>query len=367
MLFAGSLSAQLVATDIGAGVTANDLAAALVGPGVTVQNVSFTGATNSAGLFAGGTGIIDFEDGIILSSGDIGLVVGPNTVPNATAILGIAGDGDLDLLSGFPTFDATVLEFDFVPNGDHIYFNYVFSSEEYNEYVGSPFNDVFAFLVNGTNCAVVATPPVPVEVNTINNLTNSALYIDNTGGILNTEMDGLTIKLTCDSPVVPFATNHMKLAIADASDPILDSNVFIQFGSLTTVDPDEYACPLSHGYWKTHLEVWPVDSLFLGELEYDDMSLLELLHMPTRGDASINLAKQLIAAKLNLALGSEPDPIADTVDFADALIGADLLPMGVRTRTALGQDMDAVKDILDDYNNGLLTTNCITLDVWLEE
>ncbi len=369
MLSTGLTWAQLVTSDLTV-VTPNDLAASLVGPGVSIHNVAYTGSGVPAGLFAGGTGIIGFEDGIILGSGDIGMVVGPNTSGGTSVDLGAPGDADLTALAGYSTWDATVLEFDFVPNRDHIYFKYVFASEEYNEYVFSGYNDVFAFLVNGVNCAVVGEPPVPVSVNTINNgynndgvgAVNPAQYINNDTGALDTEMDGLTVVLTCDSAVTPFATNHMKLAIADAGDQIFDSNIFIQFGSLTTVDPDEYVCPLSHGYWKNHLDVWPVSDLYLGDLLYGTPALLELLGAPTRGDASKNLAKQLIAAKLNIENGSNPDPVADAVDEADTLIGANVLPMGVRSKTALGHDMNQVKDILDDYNNGLMTTNCITVE-----
>jgi hypothetical protein len=366
---AGLSSAQLVTSNLTA-VTASDVAATLVGPGVSINNIAYMGSDISAGLFWGGSGIIGFEQGIILSSGNVGLVPGPNISTGAGAVLNTVGDADLNLLSGQTTYDATILEFDFVPNGDHIYFRYVFSSEEYNEYVYSSFNDVFAFFVNGTNCAVVGDPPVPVSVNTINNgylnngvnASNSALFINNDTGLLNTEMDGLTVVLTCDSPVVPNATNHMKLAIADASDRILDSNVFIEFESFTTVDPGEYVCPMSQGYWKNHMASWPASDLYLGDWEYGAPALLALLQAPVKGDASISLSKQLIAAKLNIANGSDPGPVEDAIDEADALIGASTLPAGVRSKTSRGNDMNQVKDILDDYNNGLMTTNCATLD-----
>ena len=97
---------------------------------------------------------------------------------------------------GASTFDAAVLEFDFVPTTSQVQFNYVFSSEEYNEFVNLGFNDVFGFFVNGTNCALVGEPPVPVSIDTINGGSNASLYIDNTGGQLETEMDGLMVALT---------------------------------------------------------------------------------------------------------------------------------------------------------------------------
>jgi hypothetical protein len=223
-------------------LTPEKLVDALVGQGITFSNVTYTGADQAAGTFSGGSGIIGFESGIILSTGDIANVVGPNQVDNVSADNGTAGDADLDALSGYPTNDAAVLEFDFVPDGQSITFDYVFASDEYNEFVHSEFNDVFAFYVNGVNCALVNSDPV--SINSINNgypfdtdpRENPLYYINNDlddgGGSINTEMDGLTVVLTCSAAVNAMATNHIKLAIADASDSILDANVFLQQGSL---------------------------------------------------------------------------------------------------------------------------------------
>ena len=217
---------------------------------MTISNVTYTGANGAAGTFAGGTGIIGFEGGIALSSGAIANVVGPNTTPDVTTENLTSGDLDLNslLTGGLLTQDAAVLEFDFVPVGSTVTFNYVFASDEYNEFVNTQFNDVFAFYVNGTNCATVGSPAVPVSINTINNgdpfgttpNSHPELYINNDlqdppgGNTLDTEMDGLTTVLTCESPVNPGVTNHMKLAVADTSDGSYDTNVFLQAGSLTT-------------------------------------------------------------------------------------------------------------------------------------
>ncbi len=62
---------------------------------------------------------------------------------------------------------------------------------------------------------------------------NSSLFVDNTDASLDTQMDGLTVVLTCTAAVTPNATNHMKLAIADGGDGILDSWVFLAKDSLT--------------------------------------------------------------------------------------------------------------------------------------
>ena len=141
-----------------------------------------------------------------------------------------------------------MLEFDFVPVGDSLSIRYVFASEDYNEYVGRVFVDVVGFFVNEQNCATVNGDPV--SVNTINNgnpvqpsivPSHPELYINNDlqdgGGSINTEMDGLTVVLTCVASVTRGGPNHIKLAIADVSDSANDSNVFIKSGSLISDPP----------------------------------------------------------------------------------------------------------------------------------
>jgi hypothetical protein len=229
-----------VATSDPGGPTPLQLAQALVGAGVVVSNVTYTGAPEAAGTFTGGEDIIGFEDGIILSTGHVLTVVGPNQAPNATTVHGTDGDEQLNTLSGQTTLDAAVLQFDFVPNDDQIFIEFVFSSEEYNEFVDQGFNDAFAFFVNGSNCARAANN-LGVSINTINLSSNSAQYRNNDfgGSTIDTEMDGLTVVLICESSVLPGQTNTMRLAIADAGDASYDSNVFIKGGSLTTIPPND--------------------------------------------------------------------------------------------------------------------------------
>ena len=47
-------------------------------------------------------------------------------------------------------------------------------------------------------------------------------------------MDGLTVVLTATAQVNADQTNHIKLAIADAETIRMDSNVFIEAGSLSS-------------------------------------------------------------------------------------------------------------------------------------
>lgn len=251
LIGAPAASAAVMTQSLGVGdLTADQLASELVGPGVTVSNAQFTGADTAAGTFSGGgTGpgaTIGFDEGVILSSGAIASVPGPNDADDTTAANGQAGDADLDSLLpvGQTSQDAAVLTFKFTADASSVSFQYVFSSEEYNEFVGTGFNDVFGFFVNGTNCATVGGQPV--SVNTVNGgkpfgtgASNPSLFRNNDPNdpgppTIDTQMDGLTTVLTCVAPVFP-TENTMKLAIGDVGDSSLDSNVFIEAGSLTTV------------------------------------------------------------------------------------------------------------------------------------
>jgi hypothetical protein len=250
VLFApGPLHAGLSVQDQNTpGVTPTSLAQSLAGAGVTISNVTYSGTNESSGQFQGGLSIIGFEEGVILSSGFAVDTIGPNTSDGTSRDIGTPGDPDLTALSGFPTFNATVLEFDLVPQADTLTFQYVFASEEYNEFVNTQFNDVFAFFVNGVNCATVGSPPVPVSINTINNgnpfgnppVSHPELYRNNDlndpGATIDAQADGLTVVLTCTAGVNAGVVNHIKLAIADSSDPILDSYVHLRANSFVSTN-----------------------------------------------------------------------------------------------------------------------------------
>jgi len=113
--------------------------------------------------------------GIILSTGNLNQFSDPQATFNSTD-LGLAGDPDLNaLVAPVLTDDAIVLEFDFRCASDSVEFEFLFSSEEYNEYANSTFTDVFGFFVTGpgfapnTNVALIPGTTTPISINTINN------------------------------------------------------------------------------------------------------------------------------------------------------------------------------------------------------
>lgn len=235
------------ATTIGSAMdTPENLVANMLGSGVTFSNVSYTGSNLASGYFTGGVSAgIGMESGILLTSGFATNVTDSNTSDGITGENYLAGDSDLDgLIPGFTTLDATVLEFDFqlAAGETEVYFNYVFGSEEYNEYTNNVYNDVFGFFFEGANIALIPGTSTPVAINTVNggnplgtDESNPHLYNNNDDGNLPFEYDGFTNVFTAQATgLTPEQDYHIKLAIADAGDSILDSGVFIQAGTFST-------------------------------------------------------------------------------------------------------------------------------------
>lgn len=237
----GVVKADTVVTSIVSGTTVIELAESIVGDGISISSVTYTGAPEAAGVFTeSDDSVFGFNSGLILSSGSVDSIVGSNTASGTTDGFSTAGDADLEALSGGITNDAAVLEFIFVPDSSPVFISYVFGSEEYNEFVGTTFNDVFGFFINGVNCAIVddGANQVPVSINTINNSSQSTFYRDNTDQSIETQMDGLTTTLVCEAEVNPGIDNTLKLAIADTGDTTRNSWVLVSASSVTTTSPE---------------------------------------------------------------------------------------------------------------------------------
>jgi len=229
-------------------VSAENMAQSLVGSGVEIDNIIFTGSAQATGTFTGGSAAgIGIDSGIVLTSGFASNLDGTtNTTTGITGGNGGGGDADLaGLIPGFSINDATILEFDFKSEGDSAFFSYVFGSEEYNEYVNSSFNDVFGFFfseIGGskTNIALVPGSTDPVTIDTVNNDVNGPLYNNNDAGEHPFEYDGFTDVFTAKIFDLEKDTlYHLKLAIADAGDSSLDSGVFLKAGSFSDKPPTD--------------------------------------------------------------------------------------------------------------------------------
>lgn len=228
--------AQLTVTQNG---SAQQLGDNIAGSNISVTNASVTGAPDQFGTFSYVGSDLGINSGVILSSGKVQDAIGPNSQSGTSTPFSGPGDADLTVLSGNQTYDAAILEFDFQVQGSEVEFDFVFLSEEYNEYVNSQFNDVFAFYISGPgiptpeNLAVLPNTTTPISVNTINNISNSQYYVNNESGNVDIEFDGFTTPLKAiKGNLIPCETYTLSLRIADAADGVYDAAVLFEENSL---------------------------------------------------------------------------------------------------------------------------------------
>lgn len=72
--------------------------------------------------------------------------------------------------------------------------------------------------------------------------------------------------------------------------------------------------------------LWPVTGLTLGNVFYTNLQLELILNAPSTGVGLIELAQQLITAKLNVANGANGGDINSKIIAADAVIGSLVIP-----------------------------------------
>jgi hypothetical protein len=286
--------------------------------GVTISNLQYSGSPVQLGFFEGSQSNIGLKAGLLMSTGPVMNAIGPNNSSGGTGALNMPGTPWLSaLIGGLSTFDASVIEMDVVPKTDTLSFQYVFASEEYQEFVNSNFNDLFAFFVEGpglptgdsiwvnpdtsiyinnnacticvdtlivnaftycyydslllkdtcivlydtlttlcyqdpncippmdtviypgywvyspggVNIARVPNTNLPVTINNVNQFVNTQYFVPNDTGTT-VQYDAFTVPLWAKLVVQHGQTYHVRVAIADASDMIYDSGVFLSIQSM---------------------------------------------------------------------------------------------------------------------------------------
>lgn len=218
--------------------------------------------SNGTGFFSNGHSTsCPLDSGIILSTGYASFLDRTATFTASAGLNFGMNDPDLLTLNPQSNTDICYLQFDFIPTHDSLVFDYVFGSEEYLEWVGSVFNDVFGFFVTGpnpqggtynnTNLALVPTSSSIVSINSINDVSNSGYYINNypTGAVSgindpNFTLDGFTTKMEIGLSVVPNASYTIKMVVGDVSDPLWDSYVLLHSRSFRSFSATTLAIQL---------------------------------------------------------------------------------------------------------------------------
>ena len=246
------------ALSVSASTNAAAMAAALIGPGVTLVpgSATYEGADDASGFFTGDTSIFGNPagaSGVLFTNGSVTNALPPNNIPNATKNNQFPGSNYLNtLVPGIDTRDASTLTFRITlnPGIAGVQWTYAFGSEEYLQFVGSDFNDIFALSLDGTNLALIPSTSVPVAINNVNPTSNPQYYRDNpvcpdplacTNNYA-TQYNGLTTVLTSRATGLrPRVEYTLSFAIADSVDFSYDSGVFLLGGSI--MDPANETVP----------------------------------------------------------------------------------------------------------------------------
>ncbi len=311
LLFFRSLSQLTVDTSFSVEYLVDKI---LVGNGVRMGNIFSKTDNQAIGYFTCPDNKIGIKSGLILASGQAANAIGPNDSPGSSTFLRPVKkkrfriDRDVRKIShGSKPYDISIIEFDFIPLHNKVVFEYAFGSEEYKEYVGSQFNDVFGFFVTGPemkqkNVALIPQDKNAVTINTLNQKKNKAYFIDNDPFLNNKlfknvafkpklsiwqkittlfskktkqgdsilfytkslkngldatllktfQYDGFTKKMKVVFFVTPYEKYHIKIAVADAGDAAFDSGVFLEEKSfisfVDSLDPNYLAAMKKKAY-----------------------------------------------------------------------------------------------------------------------
>lgn len=266
LLFVGNnkVYGQLTVSSITAPSAVNDV---LLGDGITASNIYYYGTAGQIGSFQCTNCNLGIPSGIVMSTGNANTAPGPNTNGGSSTTISYTPtpDSDLNMLYGGNKYDLCKLEFDFVPMGDSVVFEFVFGSDEYPNFVPSPsYNDLFGFFLSGpgisgpfsnnaANLALVPNTSQYVSIQTINNgstgtngpCVNCQYYVHNGNGSqppynssnYYIQADGFTTVLQAKAAVECGSTYHIKMAIADNGDATQNSWVFLKEGSFQSALP----------------------------------------------------------------------------------------------------------------------------------
>ncbi len=217
----------------------------------SVSGGNFDSGAQSYGYFTAAGTSFPFENGIVLSTGRAVATQGPNTsLLDDGAGMNWPGDSDLEQALGINnSINGTILEFDFIPLGNKISFNYMLSSEEYHDTAPCSYSDGFAFLLKEANTdnpyqnlAVVPNTDIPVKVTSVHPDIPGACGPQNeeyfgafNGSEHPTNFNGQTTVMQAEADVIPGTQYHIKLVIADEGNYRYDSAIFIGGGSFEVI------------------------------------------------------------------------------------------------------------------------------------
>ncbi len=233
---------------IDTGASALEMAQTIFGDGAAVVSASYTGDNRASGIYSDGLGtmpgVAPSDSGVILSTGQAQAITNSSapwwnpfdsnqSSSTTTSNNGPNNNPDFNQAAGTRSYDASFLDVDFVPTGNLLTMQFVFSSEEYPEYQSSQYQDFVGVWINGVQVEL-GIGDGDIDPRNLNANSNQNLYVDNTGDQYNTEMDGFTLTLTLTMPVVAGQVNSIRIGVADVLDSNYDSNLLVAAESVQT-------------------------------------------------------------------------------------------------------------------------------------
>ena len=363
----------------------------LLGEGVKIISVNYFGdSTTQVGYFTDINGtIIGLDSGIVMSTGNL-IEIDPSFTNQPHPAVDVF-DSDLltvanqvfNILAISNVVDtvrhSSVIEFEFVPESDSIEFNYVFGSQEYPNYNVNPpsggfinqeFNDVFGFFISGPgitgsfsspsqypngaqNIAFVpgTSPQIPITVSSIHNgdavitpLNQQYFQATNPNAV---GMNGRTVTMTAKLLLTACDTFHIKLAIADGEDILLNSYVFLEaksFGSpniIVKAKPSFYTLNSNGNLYEG------CGNVELAFTRFNDISAMQKINIKFSGTAQNGIDYSFLPDSVVFNSGQSTAILSVNVLDDGIIEGKETIIIGVQPDTAACVTLDTSTTVLE--------------------
>jgi hypothetical protein len=213
----GSRSLILVNPISDGGITASDLVGSILPPGTPFSNVTYAGPT-ALGSFDGGAGAnLDLNQGVLIGNGCLSDILSGYYLCGA---LGLPGDADLNSLgAGYITHDATNLEFDFTPTFSTLQFQIIYATTEVTAY----YEEACGIFLDGANIAFIPGGTSEISLRTI--WYTPYFFVNND---IEAYINAYSSVISVSAPVTPGEPHHLKIAISDGIDNVVNTYLFIE-------------------------------------------------------------------------------------------------------------------------------------------
>ena len=232
---------------------------------VKITGTDFGDDNGIAAFYSNGVDIA-FDEGIVLSTGDVTNISGPNSSILSSGSFDWVGDADLETVTSVAnTYNASSIQFDFVAQVSSIGLDFLLASEEYGDFECS-FPDTFAFILTNNltgvseNIALVPETTTPISILTVRGGGNTACVAVNEDYFdrYNYDLSGTSASyiLAEDSPInfngqtevfvlmgsLEIGTSYtVKIVIGDSLDTVYDSALFVRnssFGAFPEIEQE---------------------------------------------------------------------------------------------------------------------------------